>query len=142
MVASSHSSAQLVQLGQTKAVCPLNDERVGTGDIEATFDDRRRDQHIGALVDKLDHLLFQFEFIHLAMCHRDLRLWQQGLHPVFAFVDAGHTIVEPVDLPIAIDFTQGNLPESAFVEGGHLRLDRGPAFRRFMETGDVFHTDQ
>ena len=68
VMTAAHPTSQLMQLRQSEAIGSLHDERIGTRYIQATLDDRGRDENIGFLVDELQHPVFQFVLIHLSVC--------------------------------------------------------------------------
>ena len=41
-----HTAAQLMQIAQTVVLGIVDDDRIGVGDVDAVFDDGRRDQHV------------------------------------------------------------------------------------------------
>ena len=59
LMAAADAPAKLVQLGQSEAVGTIDDDRVGPGNVETVLDDRRRDQHVGAVFDEVEHHLFE-----------------------------------------------------------------------------------
>ena len=64
---TAHSASQLVQLGQAVTLSPVDNQGVGVGDIEASFDDGRRDEHIKAPLPEIDHHRFEIVFRHLSV---------------------------------------------------------------------------
>ncbi len=62
-------AAQLVQLREPEGVGPLDDHRVGVGDVEAGLDDRRADQHVEAPLPEVQHHLLELVLPHLAVRH-------------------------------------------------------------------------
>ena len=63
---ASHTSAKLVEIGEAKEVGPVNNHRVGIGNIQAAFDDRGRDKHINITRHEGPSPV-QFVFAHLTM---------------------------------------------------------------------------
>src|SRR5688572_19796674 len=59
MLVAADAASQLVQVSQSIAIGFVDENRVGVRDVEAAFDDRRRQQQIEAVVDEVDHYLFQ-----------------------------------------------------------------------------------
>ena len=44
---AADAAAELVHVGQAVLVGLMDEDRVGVGDVEPAFDDRRADQHVG-----------------------------------------------------------------------------------------------
>ena len=47
LVGTADAAAKLVQLGEAEAIGTIDDDRVGARDVQAVFDDRRGDEHVG-----------------------------------------------------------------------------------------------
>ncbi len=99
MVRASHSAPQLVQLSQPQFVGTVNDDGVGTGDIDSGLDNGGTDQHIETLVVKVGHDFFQFAFAHLAVCDINPCLRYQFFYHLRRFANALDLIVQIIDLP-------------------------------------------
>src|SRR5436305_1797037 len=72
--APADPSAELVQLRDAEHVGPVDDQRVGVGNVEAGFDDRRRNQDVVGLLPEADHDLLERALGHLAVGDRDASL--------------------------------------------------------------------
>src|SRR5579885_2759929 len=59
--------AERVQLGQPEAIGAVDEDGVGTGDIEAVLDDGRGDENVGFIANELEHDGLELFFAHLAM---------------------------------------------------------------------------
>ena len=68
------AAAKLMQIGQAVAVGLVDEDRVGVGNIEPAFDDRRRQQHVELDVHEIEHHLFQLVLGHLAVADANARL--------------------------------------------------------------------
>ena len=81
MLVPPDAAAKLVQVGQAVAVGLVDEDRVGVGNVEAAFDDRRRQQDVGLAADELEHHLFQLVLGHLAVADVDPGLGHDLLQP-------------------------------------------------------------
>ena len=71
---AAHPAAQLIELGQTEHVGPVDDHGVGGGNIEPGLDDRRGQQHVVFAVVEGAHYVFQGRRGHLAVPDNELHL--------------------------------------------------------------------
>jgi len=73
MMRAPYSSANLMELRQTKHVGTIDDDGIGGRYVDAALDDGRAQQHIKALVIEVEHDLLQLPLGHLAMSHANAR---------------------------------------------------------------------
>ena len=102
---ASHSTLELVQLGQSEAVRPVDDQRIGIRNVQAAFDDAGTHQHIDVARRELEHRLLQFPFGHLPVGDRDPRLGHQFSQPLCHLVDTHHPVVDEIHLPAPVDLS-------------------------------------
>ena len=74
---TADAAAQLIELRQAKFIGTIDDDRVGVGKIEPRLDDRRTNQDLGFVVEKVEHDFFQLPWSHLAVRHGDFRFRHQ-----------------------------------------------------------------
>ena len=67
MVRATDAAAQLMQLGQSKFIGPLNNDGIGVGDINPCFDNRGTDQNVMVLMVKVRHDFLERLFAQLSM---------------------------------------------------------------------------
>ena len=67
MLVAADAAAQLVQVGQAVAVGLVDEDRVGVGNVQAAFDDRRGQQQVELVGDEVEHHLLQLVLGHLAV---------------------------------------------------------------------------
>src|SRR5690606_34583021 len=70
---ASDPTPQLVQLTQTEAVGPVDNEGVDRGNVDAGFDDRRAHENVVAALPEVDDHLFESAFVHLPVGDGDAR---------------------------------------------------------------------
>ena len=64
---AADATSELIEVGQAKAICAIDDDRISIGDIEAAFDDGGGNEDVGLAVDELVHDLLEVVFIHLTV---------------------------------------------------------------------------
>ena len=123
VVAAPHTAAQLVQLGQAKFVGPTHHDGVGAGHVDAGFDDGRAQQQVIALGHKIAHHALQLTLGHLAVGHGNAGFGQNFLQFLAAVFDRLDLVVQEVNLPAALQFTQHGLADHAGALIAHKGLD-------------------
>ena len=113
MLVPPHAAAQLVQVGQAVAVGVVDEDRVGVGNVEAAFDDRRRQQDIGLAAHEPQHHVFQLVLGHLAVADVDLCLGHDLGQPHRHGVDVVDAVVDEVNLPAAVQLAQDRVAHRA-----------------------------
>ena len=68
-LAAPHPAPELVELGQSHGMGPVDDDGVGRGDVQAGFDDGGAHQDIDLPAPEAHHDLLQLLFRHLAVGH-------------------------------------------------------------------------
>ena len=124
MVASAHTPAQLVQLGQAKLVGATDDDGIGGRHIDAGLDDGRAQQKIEALRDKVPHHRLELALRHLSMRYGNVGLRQQFFELGTAVFNGLHFIVQKIDLSTAFELAQHGFPDHAMALGADKGLDR------------------
>ena len=84
---------QLVELCQTEHIRPVDDQGIGTGDIESRFNDGGADQHVNFVVDEIHHDLFEFISGHLTMGHGNAGLRGEFLNGLSHAMDGLDPVV-------------------------------------------------
>ncbi len=111
LLGPADAAADLVELGEAEIVGPMHDQRIGVGDVEARFDDGRRQQHVELAVVEGIHDVVEFARRHLPVGddEADLRhLLAQEFGDLRLVLDPRHHIKR---LAAAIFFTQQRLAD-------------------------------
>ena len=137
MLPPPHAAAKLVQFAQAEAVGVVDDDRVGVGNIQAAFDDRRADQDVRLVADELHHHVFQLPFAHLPVADDDAGIGDQLLNLIGHLDDVLHAVVNEIDLPLAIELAQDRLLHALLVVRHHFRHDAPPILRRGGQRADI-----
>src|SRR5271165_3602692 len=137
VLGSPNSTSQLIQIGQTEPVCSVDDNGVRVRNVQATLDDGCRNQHIRFPANKLLHNLFQLVFVHLAMPYVNSRARTKQSDSFSNAIDCFHSIMEEVNLPVAMEFTLNRVANDSFVVAANHRLYRKPVRRRRLNDGHV-----
>ena len=132
---------QLIELRETELVGAVNNDGIGVGKIEPRFDDRRANQDLRLVFQKIEHDFLQLPGPHLAVRYGQLclgdRVGQLERQPVDGF----DPIVEEKHLPTALHLTQDRVANDPFVVAGHVSLDRQPIRRRCFDDAQLANAD-
>ena len=137
-----HPAPQLVKIRQAIPIGIIDENRIGVGNIQSAFDDRRRDQHVEFAGDEVRHDFFEITFVHLAMADAKPRFGHEGFELLSNQVDVVDAIVDKKDLAAAIDFTQDRVANDFVVESQDLGGDGSPILRWRFQVGNIAHADQ
>src|SRR5215208_984148 len=107
--ATSHTSAQLVELGQTERIGAIHDERIGVGDIQARFDNRRREQHIRISGVEAMHHRSQLSLGHLPVTNIHTRLRYKLVEMRFHPLNCANAVMYKENLPATFELAQDGL---------------------------------
>ena len=107
----------------------IDDHRVGVGNIQPRFDDRRAHQQIDAVLDEVAHHVFELMLVHLAVADADARLGNQRAQMARDITDVLDAVVHEEHLTAAIEFAQNDFAHEAVVEMRNERANRLPIGR-------------
>ena len=135
-------AAQLIELRQAELVGAVDDDRIGVGKVEARLDDRRANQHLRLVLEKIEHDFFQFFRPHLAVGHGHLRFRNQIGELERQAIDGFDAIVQKKHLPAAFELAQDRVADQPLVVAGHVGLDRQAVHRRRLDDAQIADADQ
>src|SRR5215471_16654644 len=101
--APSDAPAQLIELRETEAIGIVDDDRIDVWYVESVFDDGRRDEHVEAAFDEVDHDRLELALAHLPMPDADSRSRRKALHRRGDAVDRFDAIVDEVHLTTPVE---------------------------------------
>ena len=142
VLGTTDPTPELVEVGEAKAIGAVDDDGVGVGDIEATFDDRGGDQNICLATDKGLHDFFEFVLVHLSVSDDQSGLWAEKSDAVANFFDGLDAIMKKVDLALAGEFAVDGVADDAFIVGADERFGRDPIGGRGFDGAHVFRAHQ
>ena len=142
VLGSTYASAQLVQIGQAKPVCAIDDDRVRIWDVETTFDNRRANKHIDFSSNESRHYSLQFSRIHLAVASFHPCLWTKVHNPVARTLDCLHTIVQEENLPAAFQLSIDRIADDSFIISRDHRFHWQTIQRRCLNRGHILCADE
>ena len=90
-----------MQVAQTVVLGAIDDDRIGVGDVDAVFDDSRRDQHVELAVDEIHDEPFELLGRHFAVTDPDPRLGADARNQARDGLEILHAVVDEIDLPAA-----------------------------------------
>src|SRR5690606_22420379 len=99
----------------------VDENRVGVGNIEAGFDDRRGQEKTEFAPHESRHGRLQFVRGHLAVYDSNRNFWDNRVNLLAHRVDVMHAIVDEIDLASAIEFPHDRVAN----EGGIPTADAG-----------------
>ena len=132
-----HPPPDLVELGKAEAVGPVDDDRIGRGDVEAGADDRRADQDIVLPPDEPRHRRLDLLRRHLAVDHPHLRLGDELLDEAGHREDRPDAVVEEEDLAVSGQLLPDRVGDHLLVEFQDVGLHRQAVLRRGVDDGQV-----
>ena len=115
MLVTPHPTAQLIEIAQAEPIGAIDDDGVGVRDIQAAFDDRRREQHVGLAVDKPRHHLLQVIAVQLPVPDHDARVRDQRLELSRNRLDGHDPVVQEKDLAAPVQLALDGVADHAFV---------------------------
>ena len=134
--------AELIQIGQSKAIRAVDDDGVRVRNIEAALDDRRRDEHVRFARDESLHDRLQFVLVHLPVPDFDTRAGHQFADASRDFFDRVDAVVQKINLPLPRQFALDRIADDPLVVGTDQRLDRDAVRRRRLDCGHVLRADE
>ena len=106
MVGSTDPAAQLMQLRETEAVGTVDNDRVGSGDVDTALDDRRAQQDVELAVIEIEHDLLEVALRHLSVSDAQIGLGHEFRELLLDTANLLHTIVNEIHLATTLDFAQ------------------------------------
>ena len=97
-IASSHSSPELVKLGQSHIIRIVDNNGIDIGNIQSGFNNRRGYQYVNVLINKVKHDLFKLLFLHLSMGKRHIGFRDKLLHLGGHICNLIDTVINIIDL--------------------------------------------
>ena len=119
-----------MELREAQGVGPLDDHRVGVGDVQAGLDDGRADEHVEALLPEVEHHLLELVLAHLPVRDRDPRLGHQLADLRGRLLDRLHPVVDVEHLALAEQLAADGGDDLPVLVGADVGQDRVPLLRR------------
>ena len=112
-----------MQVGEAEAVALVDEDRVDVGDVDARFNNRGRHEDVDLAVEEPNHDVFELVLGHLPV--RDLGdgLWHDRVELLADDVDVLDSVVDEVDLPLAVELAQDGFANLGAIEFHDLRRD-------------------
>ena len=101
----------------------MNDHGICGGDIQAGFDNRRRQKNVIFAVVKRIHPVIQLSGRHLAIRHHIAQFWQLFFQKVFNFGQIGDAGDDIKRLPPPVMLAQQRLPDADSIKFAHIGAD-------------------
>ena len=134
--------AQLIQIGETKLVRPIDDDSVCVRYIETAFDDRGANEHIDFPGNESRHNAFQFVGIHLAMPDLNSRLWTKIDDPIPHPLNTRYAIVQEEYLTLPFELAIDRRANQPLIVSRHHCFYRQAVERWSLDRGHIFYANK
>src|SRR5207247_5065478 len=134
VLGSSDAPAQLIEIGETKSVCTIDDDGIGVRNIEPALDNRRANDYVDFSADESRHDAFQFVRIHLAMPDLNPCLWTKMDNTIGRRVDRMDAVMQKENLTLPFEFAIDRVANEPLIVPGHDRFQR-PAIQWRVRNG-------
>ena len=124
MLVPTHSSTQLVKLGQSELIRAIDNDGIGRRYIEPGFNNRRTKQKIHLLIHEFFHYTFQLMFRQLAMGNVYFYSGNQSPNQFADGMDAMNFIMDKKHLPAPVYFPHYCLTNHFFIKLSNKGFDR------------------
>src|SRR5436309_15349342 len=115
MLGTADPSAQLIQIGETKLIRAINDDRVCIWNIQAAFDDRGANEHVSFARDKSCHHRLELVGVHLAVAYLDPGLRTKMHNSIAYSLDARDAVMYKEHLALASQFASNRATTDSFI---------------------------
>ncbi len=139
VLGSADASAQLIQVGETKLICSIDDDGVCIRNIEPAFNDRGANEHIGFASDESCHDRFQLVCVHLAMSDFNSGLWAKMDDPVARSINGRYAIVQKKHLALPFQLAVNRRANDSFIVGRDHGFYGQTVERRGLNCGHIFY---
>ena len=112
-----------MQIAQSEILRLIDDNGIGIGDINSTFDNGSRQQHIIIIVHKVENNLLKFFRLHLSMTDANTAVRDVSFNHCFQLHQVLYPIVYKKYLTVTTHLEVDSLSDNFFIECMHLGLD-------------------
>ena len=141
-VGATYPATDLVELREPEAVRPVDDQRVGVGDVQAVLDDGGTHQHVHFAVHEIAHHLVELHAPHLAVGYGHRCIGHQSAHLPGRAVDRLHAVVEEEDLSAPVELPRQSVTQDMFAPRDDVGHDGDPVARRSSDEREVAQAGQ
>ena len=142
MLIPADATSQLVQIRKAVSIRLIDENGIGIGDVETTFDDRGGDEDIRAPLHKSDHRRFHRIFVHLSMHDVDRCFRNQCVNFVGNRLDIVNAVMNEIDLAISIQLTNDCRTNQFTVPAAYPSLYGHAILRRSFKIRDIANPHQ
>ena len=111
-----------MQVAQTEVLRPVDDNRIGIGDVYTALDDGGGHQHVVIIMYKTEDDILQFFRRHLPVPHANAGIRHMLVQQSLQIVKTGNTVVHDEHLPVAAHLEVDRLGYQLRTERMHLGL--------------------
>ncbi len=142
LIRTADPPSQLIELGQTQQVGPLDDECVDLRQIQAGLDDGRCNQHVVLTIPEIEHDLLELSFTHLSVGDRESGVRHQLTQMSNRAFDRLHSIVNEEHLAFTEHLASDGGCDRLLVVRSDVGEDRVAVAGRGADVGDLPHSCQ
>ena len=132
----------MIQLGQTKSIGPVHENRVHARNVDAAFDDLGTEKNVVFSLQEFHHHAFQLLAVHLSVGDRHSRVRHRSRQHRLHFVYVVNAVVDEVHLSAPVHLVQNGLTDKLQVELCDLGDDGKPVAGRRLDEGEVPRTHE
>ena len=129
-----------MQLGQTKGIRAVNDQRIRIGNIQTGFHDGRAHQHVKIMVPEINDDAFQLMFVELSVGHSNSRFGNKFLNMCCDRRNRIHSIVHVEHLTITQELSANRRADLRICVGTHKGKDGLSFFGRSLKNRHFTNT--
>ena len=137
LVASSHTSTHLVNVGESIVLCAVDDDGVGVGHVDAVLHNRRGEHHVVVVVHEVEDNLLQVLRIHLPMTYTHARIRYIFVYHLLQFAEVADFVVHDKHLSVAAHLEVDGFGKDFGREGVYLCLNRVAVGWGSLDDGQV-----
>ena len=123
-VVSSYTSAQLVKIAHSKVMRIIDDNGIRIRNVNTTFNNRSRDQHIEFSFNEFVHHFFQVFSAQLSMTNANAHIWTYALNQSGHFAKILNAVVHEENLTSALHFVADCIANNLFSERNQFGTNR------------------
>ena len=139
---TTDAAAELIKFSEAETVSAIDQDRVGTRNVEAVFDDGGRNENVSFIADEFQHHAFEFFLGHLAVSNNDTRFGNQLLHHDSEGIDGFDAIVNEENLAVASKLSFDGSLHQLFPKRGDDGLNGEAIAGRSFDDGHVAKTNK
>ena len=116
---SPYPAPELVKIRKPVTIGVVDEDRIGVGDVESAFNDRRGNQDVELAGDKVGHNIFEVPFIHLPVPISKGGFGDERFKLLLHQVNVIDSVVNEKSLAITAKLSQNSITNHFVVKAKH-----------------------